>query len=59
MITKEQKLAMKKSRLAILESKVKNIKCGGVVKKLRREIRNLEQEVGANEQKQKDCENAY
>lgn len=35
-------LKMKKNRLSILESNNKNIKSQGVVKKLRREIRNLE-----------------
>lgn len=44
MITREQKLAMKKNRLAVLESNGKNIKSGGVVKRLRREIRNMEGE---------------
>lgn len=35
-------LAQKKNRLATLESNGKNVKCPGVVRKLRREIRNLE-----------------
>lgn len=42
-MTKEQKLAMMKSRLSVLEQNPKNIKCPGVVKKLRRQIRNMEQ----------------
>ena len=35
-------LAAKKARLAVLESNNKNVKSQGVVKKLRRQIRNLE-----------------
>lgn len=42
MITKEQKLAIMKDRLKKLEGSPKNIKCGGVVRKLSRQIRNLE-----------------
>lgn len=42
-MTNEQKLAIKKNRLAVLEGSPKNIKCGGVVRKLRRQIRNMEQ----------------
>ena len=42
MITKEQKLAMLKDRLKKLNGSPKNIKCGGVVRKLSRQIRNLE-----------------
>lgn len=38
---KEIILAQKKSRLARLEGSVRNIKSSGVVRKLRREIRNL------------------
>ena len=41
-MTKNDILASKKARLAILESNNKNIKSQGVVKKLRRQIRNLE-----------------
>ena len=41
-MTKEQILANKKARLATLEQNPKNIKCTGVLRKLRREIRNLE-----------------
>lgn len=42
-MTKEEKLNLKKIRLATLEARgEKNIKCGGVLRKLRREIRNLE-----------------
>ena len=41
-MTKENILAVKKARLAVLESNNKNIKSQGVVKKLRRQIRNLE-----------------
>lgn len=41
-MTNEQVLALKKNRLQTLESNSKNLKSGGVVKRLRREIRNLE-----------------
>ena len=39
---KEEVLALKKNRLAILIENGKNIDSQGVVKKLKREIRNLE-----------------
>lgn len=42
-MTNEQKLAIIKNRLIVLESNGKNIKCPGVVKKLHRQIRNMEQ----------------
>ena len=42
-MSKEQKLAMMKNRLSVLGQNPKNIKCPGVVKKLRRQIRNMEQ----------------
>ena len=42
MITKEQKLAMLKDRLKKLNGSPKNIKCEGVVRKLSRQVRNLE-----------------
>ena len=42
MLTKEQKLAIMKDRLKKLNESPKNIKCGGVVRKLARQIRNLE-----------------
>lgn len=42
MMTKEQKLALAKNRLARLEGTPKNIKCPGVVRKLRRQVRNAE-----------------
>jgi len=41
-MTKEVILAIKKNRLKTLEGSPKNIKCGGVVRKLRRQIRNME-----------------
>lgn len=41
-MTREQKLAFMKNRLATLEGTPKNIKCGGCVRKLRRQIRNME-----------------
>ena len=37
-MTKSEKLALMKNRLAILEGSPKNIKCPGVVKKLKRKI---------------------
>ena len=42
-MNKEQKLALMKNRLASLKGNPKNVKCPGVVRKLSREIRNLEQ----------------
>ncbi len=41
-MTKENILAIKRNRLASLEINPKDIKCGGVVRKFRREVRNLE-----------------
>ena len=41
-MTKENILAIKKGRLEKLRNSEKNIKSGGVVRKLMREIRNLE-----------------
>lgn len=45
MITLAEKLAIKKDRLNSLKNSPKNIKCPGVVKKLTREIRNLEEDT--------------
>ena len=45
MITVEQKLALMKNRLATLEENGKNIKSPGVVRKLKRQIRNMEQNL--------------
>ena len=42
---KDQKLTIMKNRLNTLEKNPKNIKCGGVVRALRREVRNLEKEI--------------
>ena len=42
-MNREQKLALMKNRLATLQGTVKNTKCPGVVRALKREIRNLEQ----------------
>jgi hypothetical protein len=42
MLDKEQKCAIKKNRLQKLEQNGKNIKSTGVVRKLRREIRNMD-----------------
>lgn len=41
-MTKDELLALKKFRLSRLAGSPKNIKCGGVVRKLRRAVRNLE-----------------
>lgn len=41
-MTKEEILALKRNRLETLQNKEKNTKCPGVLRKLRREIRNLE-----------------
>ena len=41
-MTQEAKLNLKKERLNKLMQSPKNIKSGGVVKKLRRQIRNME-----------------
>ena len=41
-MTKEAKLNLMKDRLQKLENSGKNIKCGGVVRKLTRQIRNAE-----------------
>ena len=43
-MTREQKLAIMKNRLATLEGSPKNIKCQGTVKKLRRQVRNMEEQ---------------
>ena len=42
-MTKEQRLALHKNRLVTLQDSPKNLKSTGVVKKLRRRIRNMEQ----------------
>jgi hypothetical protein len=42
MIPIDAQLAMKKDRLNSLRNSFKNIKCPGVIKRLTREIRNLE-----------------
>lgn len=39
-MTKEEKIALMRERLKKLEASPKNIKCGGVVRKLRRQLRN-------------------
>ena len=44
-MTVEQKLALMKNRLATLEENGKNVKSPGVVRKLRRVIRNMEQNL--------------
>ena len=42
-MTKEQKLILMKDRLATLKNSEKCIKCPGVIRKLTRQIRNMEQ----------------
>ena len=44
-MTTEQVLAIKKNRLATLEGTPKNIKSGGCVRKLKRQIRKIEKEA--------------
>ena len=39
-MTNSERLALKKDRLAKLEGSPKNIKCPGVIRKLKREVRN-------------------
>ncbi len=41
-MTNEQKLALMKDRFVKLGNSVKNIKCPGVLRKLARQVRNLE-----------------
>ena len=41
-MTKENMLALKKGRLEKLSNREKNVKCPGVLRRLRREVRNLE-----------------
>ena len=42
MITTEQRIAILKDKLTKLENSPKNIKCPGVLKKRRRQLRNLQ-----------------
>ena len=44
-MTTEQKIAIMKNKLVKLENSAKNIKCPGVVKKLHRQLRNLEKSI--------------
>ena len=44
-MTKEQILALKKEKLNKLQNTSKNLKCPGVLRKLRRQIRNMEKEA--------------
>ena len=41
-MTKEQKLALMKEKVNKLQNTPKNLKCPGVLRKLRRQVRNLE-----------------
>ncbi len=45
MITKEQKLAILKDKVNRLENSIKNTKCPGVLRKLHRQVRNLEKSL--------------
>lgn len=45
-MTRENQLAIMKNRYATLAGSPKNIKCGGVLRKLSRQIRNMEREEG-------------
>ena len=45
MMTKTELLNLKKERLQKLEGSPKNVKCQGTVKKLKRQIRNMEMEA--------------
>ena len=42
MMNKESKLALMKDRFARLSRSEKNVKCGGVLRRLKRDIKNLE-----------------
>ena len=44
-MNKIEKLKLMKNRLHSLEGTNKNIKCGGVVRALRREVSNLERDI--------------
>ena len=44
-MTKPEKLTIIKDRLFKLENNPKDIKCPGVIRKLRRQVRSLENEV--------------
>ena len=44
-MTKEQKLALMKEKLNKLQNTPKNLKCPGVLRKLRRQVRNMEKEA--------------
>ena len=48
-MTKVQKLALMKNRFDTKNGTPKNIKCPGVVRALKREIRNLENEIASEE----------
>ena len=41
-MTKEQKLALMKNRLVTLADSPKNLKCPGVVRKVRSQMRNMD-----------------
>ena len=46
-MTKDQKLALAADRAARLEASPKNIKCGGVLRKAKRQVRNLRKVVNS------------
>ena len=43
-MSKEQRLALMKNRLFTLKGSPKNVKCPGIVRKLERQIRSMENE---------------
>lgn len=43
-MSKSEKIALMKNRLATLKGTPKNVKCPGVVRKLERQIRSMENE---------------
>lgn len=43
-MTKNEKIALMQNRIKTLESTNKNVKCPGVLRALRREVRNLQNE---------------
>ena len=43
-MNREQKLALMKNRFATLQGTPKNVKCPGVLRKLKRQIRSMENE---------------
>ena len=44
-MNKEQKIALMKNRIATMEQNGKNVKAPGVLRALKRELRNIEKEI--------------